>query len=77
MANQTTTGGGGKAKRKGLPLWLIIILRTLRLLLIPALCVAALFIGLTIGYATIGGGDSTDVFKFDTWRHLYDLVFAE
>lgn len=75
MTTQPTAGG--KARRKGLPLWLIIILRTLRLLLIPALCVAALFIGLTIGYATIGGGESSDVFKFETWRHLYDLVFAE
>lgn len=75
MTNQAAAKG--KSKKQGLPLWLIIILKTLRLLLIPALCVAALFIGLTVGYATIGGGDSSDVFKFETWKHLYNLVFAE
>lgn len=62
-----------------LPPWLrmtlLIIYRILRALLVPALCLAALCIGLTIGYATIGGGDASDVFKFETWKHLYDLVF--
>lgn len=60
-----------------MPTWLRIILSIIRFLLIPALCLAALFVGLTIGYATIGGGEASDVFKFDTWKHLYDLVFAE
>lgn len=60
-----------------LPVWLRVILVTLRVLLVPALCLAALFIGLTIGYATLGGGDASDVFQIATWKHLYDLVFAE
>jgi len=55
---------------------LYVIYRIFRALLIPALCIAALFVGLTIGYSTIGGGDAADVFKISTWKHLYDLVFV-
>jgi hypothetical protein len=72
MANQTT----GQSSRWTMPSWLRIILSILRFLLVPALCVVALFVGLTIGYATIGGGDASAVFKVETWRHLYDLVFS-
>jgi hypothetical protein len=73
--------GQGKApksqKKAGgvLPTWLVIILRVLRFFLVPALLVAALFIGLAIGYSTIGGESASDVFKIETWKHLYDLVF--
>ncbi len=73
MANQTTQ----KPARWVMPTWLRIILSIARFLLIPALCLVALFIGLTIGYATIGGGEASAVFKIETWKHLYDLVFAE
>ncbi|MEX2415920.1 MAG: DNA-directed RNA polymerase subunit beta [Paenibacillaceae bacterium] len=73
MANQTTQKPPGWV----MPTWLRIILSILRFLLIPALCVVALFVGLTIGYATIGGGEASDVFQIDTWKHLYNLVFAE
>ena len=62
-----------------LPPWakttLFILYKIARYLLVPALCLAALFIGLTIGYSTIGGGSAGDVFKIETWKHLYDLVF--
>ena len=58
-----------------MPAWAKITLKILRYLLVPALCVAALFIGLTIGYSVIGGESASDVFKFSTWKHLYDLVF--
>ncbi|AEI38729.1 hypothetical protein KNP414_00078 [Paenibacillus mucilaginosus KNP414] len=44
---------------------------------IPLLCLAALFTGLSIGYAVIGQGDFKDVWDPGTWRHLFDLVFAE
>ena len=72
MANQTTQESSGWT----MPTWLRVILSIIRFLLIPALCVVALFVGLTIGYATIGGGDASAVFDFDTWKHLYNLVFG-
>lgn len=66
-----------KKKKRPLPLWAKIILKTLRLLLVPALCVLAIFGGMIIGYVYIGGQEMSDVYKFETWRHLYDLVFKD
>jgi hypothetical protein len=65
----------GKKLPKGVTRTFSITYRIFRILFIPALCLAALVVGLTIGYSTIGGGDASDVFKFETWKHLYDLVF--
>jgi hypothetical protein len=44
---------------------------------IPLLCIAALGVGLVIGYVYIGKRPMDEVYEIDTWRHLYDLVFAE
>lgn len=65
-----------KKQRNSLPRWARITLRILRGLLIPLLCLGALVIGLTVGYAYFGGQDAADVFRVSTWKHLYDLVFA-
>jgi hypothetical protein len=62
--------------RKRLPLWIRIILRTLRIFLVPAICVLALYAGLILGYVIVGGKESANVLDWDTWRHLYNLVFA-
>ncbi|OUM95695.1 MAG: hypothetical protein BAA02_01315 [Paenibacillaceae bacterium ZCTH02-B3] len=62
-------------RRSGAAAGLSILYRICRVLFIPALCLLALIVGLTIGYSAIGGGDAADVFKFETWKHLYDLVF--
>lgn len=69
-----TARKGGKLP-PGVTRTLYILYRIFRILFIPALCLAALAIGLTIGYSTIGGGSAGDVFKLDTWKHLYNLVF--
>jgi hypothetical protein len=62
-----------KPKKK---LWIRIILKTLRLLLVPTLCLIALFVGLVIGYVRIGGQPYSDIFEPATWRHLYELVYS-
>jgi hypothetical protein len=51
--------------------------RKLRFWLVPVLCLIALIIGLHIGYGQLGGKNMADVWDFSTWKHLYDLVFAE
>lgn len=67
-----------KTKKKSrFPRWLIIILRILRMFLVPVLCVIAVFGGMIIGYVTIGKQELSDVFQWETWRHLYDLVFKD
>lgn len=53
------------------------LIRVIKYLVIPFLCLFALFGGLIIGYVYIGNQDMADVFKWDTWKHVYDLVFAD
>jgi hypothetical protein len=64
-------------KRRGLPSSAKVALKAARAVLVPTLCLIALFAGLMIGYTELGGQDASDVFKFSTWKHVYDLVFAE
>ena len=50
---------------------------TLRKGIVPAVCVVALIGGMYIGYSVLGKRPGGDVFQWDTWKHMYDLVFAE
>nr|AYQ75712.1 DNA-directed RNA polymerase subunit beta [Cohnella candidum] len=50
---------------------------TFKMLIIPILCVLALILGAAVGYAVLGGKPVSEVFQVDTWKHMYDLVFAE
>lgn len=45
--------------------------------LVPIIMVAMLVAGLYIGYSLIGNQPKEEVFEWPTWRHLYDLIFAE
>jgi hypothetical protein len=65
-----------KKPRKRKKLWVRIILFTLRLLLVPVLCLCALYAGLVIGYVRFGGQPYSDIFDMATWKHLYDLVYS-
>ncbi|WP_240666789.1 DNA-directed RNA polymerase subunit beta [Longirhabdus pacifica] len=49
----------------------------LKVFIVALSCFIALFGGLYIGYAVIGHGEAADVFDFSTWKHVYDLVFAD
>lgn len=64
-------------KQSRLPIWARIILKILRAILVPVLCIMAVIGGMIIGYVYIGEQEMSDVFKVDTWRHLYDLVFKD
>lgn len=68
--------GKKKGKRSKLPRWARITLRILRLLLVPILCVAALIGGLILGYVYIGDQEMSEVWKIDTWKHVFDLMFG-
>jgi hypothetical protein len=48
-----------------------------KLLVIPVVCIAALIAGLAVGYTVLGKGQLADVFDWGTWKHMYDLVFAD
>ncbi|MBB6691721.1 DNA-directed RNA polymerase subunit beta [Cohnella xylanilytica] len=57
-------------------LWQV-IWTSIKVLIIPVLCVVALIAGMAIGYVVLGKRELADVFDIQTWRHMYDLVFAE
>jgi len=50
---------------------------SIKILIIPVLCIAALIVGLAIGFSVLGDRPVSEVFDLDTWKHMYDLVFAE
>jgi len=62
---------------KPLPLVVRMLLWVLRKSIVPILLVLALVGGAFIGYVLLGEGDRADVWKWETWRHLYDLIFMD
>ncbi|GAB2721334.1 hypothetical protein GCM10027018_31160 [Paenibacillus thermoaerophilus] len=66
-----------KKEKQPAPPWKRRIFMVLRTLLIPLLCLTALIAGLLIGYAVVGDQPAGDVFKWGTWQHLFDLIFAD
>ncbi len=50
-----------------LPIWL-------RILLFILLLAGSLALGAVIGFAGIGDGKAADVFKTETWQHIFDIV---
>lgn len=77
--NRTNAKPSGRptAKASKRPPWLRITLRSLRILIVPIACVIALYIGLYVGYVTLGDQSADDIWKPETWKHVFDLVFAE
>ena len=60
-----------------LPAWLSVILWLLRKSIVPVIMIVMLIVGLYVGYVYLGDQPKDEVFKWSTWRHLYDLIFAE
>lgn len=54
-----------------------VIWTSIKIIIIPFLCIAALIVGLAIGYVILGDQPLSDVFDAKTWKHMYDLVFAK
>ncbi|WP_233194234.1 DNA-directed RNA polymerase subunit beta [Sporosarcina sp. P21c] len=50
-----------------IPIWL-------RLLLILLLMVLAAIAGTMVGFSVIGDGSAGDVFKKETWQHIFDIM---
>lgn len=47
-----------------------------KLLIVPFLLFFSLIIGLLIGYSVMGKMPASDVFNWNTYKHMYDLIFA-
>lgn len=46
------------------------------LLSFPAVLLFSFFLGMTVGYTLLGKESLGDVFRWATWKHVWDLVFA-
>ncbi|PZD97810.1 DNA-directed RNA polymerase subunit beta [Paenibacillus sambharensis] len=53
-----------------------VVLWLLRKSIVPLLMLAALIGGLYAGYVLLGKGPAEDVWKWETWKHMYDLIFS-
>ena len=70
-----------KAKKesssKKMPWWINSIFWILRKCIAPIIMIVMLLAGLYIGYVIVGGQDKGEVFEWATWKHMWDLIFAE
>lgn len=62
--------------KKPRPKWQKILWLIFKIIRIPVLAVLAIYIGLWVGYTKLGHQPSSEILHISTWRHLYDLVFA-
>ncbi|XEC95346.1 DNA-directed RNA polymerase subunit beta [Paenibacillus tarimensis] len=59
------------------PAALRVLLWILRKSIVPLLLLLALIAGLYAGFVVLGNGPESEVWDWKTWRHMYDLIFAE
>lgn len=72
---KSKASGGSKKKEPQTAVKTLLWL--LRKSIVPLIMVIMLLTGLYIGYVYVGKGSGEDVFQWSTWKHLYDLVFAD
>jgi len=65
-----------KPPKRQKPLWARIAIAIIKWIRVPVLSVLAVFIGLWIGYSKLGHQPPSEILQWSTWKHLYDLVFA-
>ncbi|WNC14503.1 DNA-directed RNA polymerase subunit beta [Brevibacillus brevis] len=54
--------------------WSIVMIKVL---MVPLLLFFSLVIGLMIGYGVVGHKPTAEVFDLNTYKHMWDLLFAE
>ncbi|PZE19380.1 DNA-directed RNA polymerase subunit beta [Paenibacillus xerothermodurans] len=69
---ETEAGKSRPPKKRRRRIWVL-----LARIGLPVLCVAAVVAGLVTGYVYLGRRPMHEVFQIETWRHIYDLIFAE
>lgn len=66
-----------KKRKAAVPRWAKITRIVLTYAGIPVLFLLCLYIGLYIGYVRLGDQPAHEILQWETWKHVYDLVFAE
>ncbi len=62
-----------REQKKGNKKWAI---TASKVLMVPLLLFFSLVLGLLIGYSVIGKKPVSEVFDWNTYKHMYDLIFA-
>ena len=57
----------GRVRIRLIPIWL-------RIIIVIILLALAIVLGAMFGYAGLGEGEASDVFKKETWQHIFDLM---
>lgn len=76
MTTDTQTVMKKKKSSKG-NWWTWYVWPVARHFIIPLVCLLALLVGMVAGYVYLGGQPMSEVWKWSTWQHLYDLVFKD
>ena len=63
--------------RKKAPLWARMLFWIFRKSIAPLIMIVMLLAGLYIGYVIMGDQPKEEAFQFSTYKHLWDLIFAE
>nr|WP_054954625.1 DNA-directed RNA polymerase subunit beta [Paenibacillus dakarensis] len=45
-------------------------------IMVPIFLLLALVGGMVVGYVVLGKQDIGEAFKWSTWKHVFDLIFA-
>lgn len=53
-----------------IPIWL-------RIVIVLILVVAAATLGAMVGFSVIGEGNAMDIFKRETWQHIFDIMHGK
>ncbi|WP_258209244.1 DNA-directed RNA polymerase subunit beta [Paenibacillus radicibacter] len=61
-----------KSKKK----WQKVTLTILKYIRVPVLFLAMAVVGLWIGYVKLGKQSMGDMLHWSTWKHIFDLIFA-
>lgn len=61
--------------RKKRPWWQKLLLFIAKWLFILLCLLAAIIVGMVVGFSVIGDGEWREVLSIELWQHIYDLVF--
>jgi len=53
-----------------IPIWL-------RIVIVLILVVTAATLGAMVGFSVIGEGNAVDIFKRETWQHIFDIMHGK
>ena len=79
MAMDTKTSKPSKPlkKKKSFRWWRRYGWPIVRHMIVPVICILVMFAGMAGGYVILGDKPFSDVWEWNTWKHMFDLIFAD